>query len=74
MKIIFKKSTSLEEYHGFHEGGPIDFKNGEKKDITDVKAKELLMDFPDNFDQPVMKEMEKAPKDKMIKKAKTKKL
>ena len=69
MKIIFKKSTPLEEYHGFYKGKPIDFKDEEKKNVPDELAKQFLADFPDNFSKTKAekKVVEKAPKDKMIK-------
>ncbi len=79
-KIRFKKSTSLEEYHGFHGSEPIDFLDNEEKEIDDEKAKELLAGFPDNFELHVevkvkakVKEIKSPPKDTMIKKASTKK-
>lgn len=72
MKIGFNKSIHLEEYHGFYEGEPVDFIDGEKKDIDIEKARKLLEDFPDNFyslkELAKPKELAEPPEDKMIRK------
>jgi hypothetical protein len=74
MRIRFTPSTNFGEYHGWYEGAPLDFGAGQERDIPDEKARELLRNFPMNF-QPVevmTGEIEAAPVDRMMRKGRSK--
>jgi len=74
MRIKFTASTNFGEYHGCHEGVPLDFEAGQERDVPDEKARQLIATFPLNFcrveDPPVSCEIEAAPVDRMMKKEK----
>jgi hypothetical protein len=76
MRLKFKATLSLFEYHGFCGGSKLDFKDGDEKDVPDERARTLLVDFPQNFAVApaigVIREIEDAPADRMIRRAKTK--
>jgi len=73
MRIRFKKTEVMEKYIGFFEDKPVNFLDGEEKDVPDAKGEQLLKGYPEFFTEVKVKEIEKPPRDKMIKKAKTKK-
>lgn len=81
MKIRFKSSGIIAEYHGYLRSydKPVDFTDGEEKDIPDAEAKILLRDFPDNFEKAgktkkteETKAIETPPQDRSIKRKHTK--
>lgn len=49
MRLKFKKTKVMEKYQGFHDDKPVNFSDGEKKDVPDEKAEQLLRDFPEFF-------------------------
>lgn len=74
MRIRFKKTKVMEKYTGFFEDKPVNFLDGEEKDVPVAKGEQLLRDYSEFFTAVnLVKEIEKPPRDKMIKKAKTKK-
>lgn len=71
MKVQFKATAALAEYHGFDDSKEVDLLDGEKINVSEAKAKQLLSDFPDNFSLVKTKDIKKA-KDRMIRNSKTK--
>lgn len=67
MKLTFKGTGYLPEYHGFSGAVRIDVRAGETVDIPDEKAKRLLADFPGVFVAAKDKDLKNAPNDKQIK-------
>ena len=67
-KIKFKGKVNFMEYHS-HE---VDFVDGEEKEVSDGVAKYLLGDFPEYFTE--VKEMKKPVKDKMLRRATTRRM
>ena len=76
MQIRFKATEHQPAYNGFWKSGPdlvfIKFTDGQSLDVPDGKARELLRDFPSNF-EAVTKEIKSAPVDRMVRTATTKK-
>jgi hypothetical protein len=77
MQIRFKATEDQAGYNGFWKEGPelifIKFTDGQTMDVPEGKAQELLRDFPRNFEAASQaREIGTPPKDRMIRKAKTK--
>lgn len=49
MRLRFKKTDAMERYQGFHEGEPVNFSDGEEKDVPDAKGEQLLENYPEFF-------------------------
>ena len=67
-KLKFKGKINFMEYHS-HE---TDFVDGEEKEVSDGVAKYLLKGFPEFFTE--VKEMKKPVKDKMLRRATTRRM
>ncbi|HCS49760.1 MAG TPA: hypothetical protein DIW61_16560 [Candidatus Aminicenantes bacterium] len=76
MRVKFTATEQLAAYRGWHGGRRVIFAPGEEKDLPEAKAEELLRDFPRNFGPAeiavMSREIETAPVDRMMRKAKSK--
>jgi hypothetical protein len=77
MRLRFKGTAALPEYHTAIGTRKLDFHDGEEKEVPDDRARKLLADFPGNFLAAsavgLVREMGEAPADRMMKKPKKKK-
>lgn len=66
MKLRFKATRALGEYHG----PGLDLRDGDIAEVNETRAAQLLGDFPQNFEAGknlvTDKAIAEAPKDKMI--------
>jgi hypothetical protein len=75
MRVKFTATEGFALYRGWHGGERVIFAPGEERDLPEVKAKELLLNFPANFrliEAPISREIGAAPVDRMTRKAKSK--
>lgn len=70
MKLRFKGKVNFMEYHSHL----VDFVDGEVKEVPDNVGEYLLSDFRDCFEEVKTREIEAPPKDRMMRKTKTRKL
>lgn len=67
MRLRFKATTALQEYHG----PGLDLQDGQEAEVSEETGAHLLADFPMNF-EPFLAAVEEPPKDKMIRRGRPK--